>query len=106
MNLKYYLGVFLLFSSFYACNSIAEKTTYGAITEIKAFDSQAYISVEGINDPNDCGSSSRVRFYWTTPQADKLWSMILAAQMAGKEVAFDGACVGGYLSILQIYLKS
>ncbi len=106
MKLKHYTYIFFVLSSFYACNTIAAKTTYGTITEIKAFDSQAYISVEGINDPNQCGNSSRVRFYWTLAQADKLWSMLLAAQMSGKQVAFDGECVSGNLAIKQIYLKS
>ncbi len=106
MKIKRYASIFIILNLFLSCGANAEKTSFGTIKEIKAFDSQAYISVVGIDDPNECGNSTRIRFYWTTPQADKLWSMLLAAQMAGKEVAFDGECVGGNLSIQQLYLRS
>jgi len=102
--------IFFIFVNFLVCSSAnAAKTNYVKISEIKAFGSQAYIYVEGLNDTNNCGStdvSPFVRFYWTTANADKLWSMLLAAQMAGKEVAFDGGCTSNYLDINTVYIKS
>ncbi|MFL0803292.1 MAG: hypothetical protein K6L81_06215 [Agarilytica sp.] len=36
-------------------NAFSAQTTYGKITLIKTFESQAYIYVEGLNDPFGCG---------------------------------------------------
>ena len=87
-------------------NLYAAKTNYVSISEIKAVESQAYLYINGLVDSNNCGSSTLVRFYWSTHNADKLWAMILSAQMANKMIAFDGKCVGGSLSLSTIYLKS
>ncbi len=108
---KYFIAVVVLF--FGAMNSAcATKTTeFGSITSIRAFDSQAYVYMSGMDDAFGCASggsdaSSMVRFYWTITNADKLWSMLLAAQMSGKEVAFEGTCASGYLSVEAVSLKS
>jgi len=103
------LLLFILVNFLVCLTANASPTNYVKITEIKAFGSQAYIYVEGLNDSNNCGStalSSMVRFYWSTANVDKLWSILLAAQMAGKEVAFDGSCVSNYLSINTVNIKS
>jgi len=106
--MKYTKNLFsaLLLLIFAASLAHAQQTTYGKITSIKAFSSQAYVYVEGMGDPFNCGNAGMARFYWTTPESDKLWSMLLAAQMSGKEVSFEGTCVSGRLSIEAIYLKS
>ena len=98
----------MFFCSVNAAN--AAQTNYGPITKIKAFSSQAYIYVSGMGDNFSCASGGSTpgelaRFYWTTTQADKLWSMILAAQMSGKDVSFEGTCASGLLSIETVYIK-
>ena len=107
-SFKYALTIlfFCLASSVHAA-----QTNYGQITKIKAFNSQAYIYVSDMGDNFDCASGGTTpgalaRFYWTTTQADKLWSMLLAAQMSGKEVSFEGSCVSGLLSIETVYIKN
>lgn len=87
------------------------QTTYGSINKIKAFQSQAYIYVSKMGDPFECASGGSTpgelaRFYWTAVQADKLWSILLAAQMSGKKVSFEGSCVAGLLSIEMVYIKN
>jgi hypothetical protein len=106
-----YLRIFRLASalvlfSFYIAKAEATQTNFGLITQIKATNSQAYIYVQGLDDPFGCGSSSFVRFYWTTSEADKLWAMILSAQMAGKNVSFEGTCVSGNLSANIVYIQN
>ncbi len=86
-------------------NVSAAQTSYGTITGIKAFSSQAYIYTDGVNDAFGCGSLGMSRFYWNIENADRLWSLLLAAQMAGKQVSFEGSCVSGKLAISAIYVK-
>ena len=84
----------------------AAQTTFGTITQIKAFASQAYIYVDGVDDAFNCGSSDRVRLYWNNENVDRFWSLLLAAQVANKQVSFEGNCVSGLLTISAIYIKS
>ncbi len=94
--------IFLLFSS----SASALQTSWGEIVQIRATSaSQAYIYVSGLDDPFGCGSTSFVRFYWSNSNADKLWSLVLAAQMAKKQVSFAGSCVSGYLSATIVYVR-
>ncbi|MBL1261323.1 MAG: hypothetical protein COB33_012420 [Thiotrichaceae bacterium] len=107
MNLKKYLLVIAVILNFMLLSSAnAMQTTYGKITLIKAFDSQAYVYVSGLNDPFGCGNSSFVRFYWGDGYKKQLWSIVLAAQLSGKEVSFEGSCVSGYLSVTSVYMRN
>jgi len=90
----------------FASNANATQTNYGKITLIKSTTVQAYIYVEGLNDPFGCGNNTFVRFYWGTTESNKLWSMILAAQMSGKQVSFEGTCVSGFLAANAVYVSS
>jgi len=89
-------------------NAFSAQTNFGNITKIKAFGSQAYVWVDGLNDPNQCNSTptGKVRLYWTTENSDRYWSLLLAAQMSGKKVSFDGTCVSSLLSINAVWLES
>jgi len=84
----------------------ATQTNYGKITLIKSTTVQAYIYVEGLDDPFGCGNNTFVRFYWGTTESKKLWSMILAAQMSGKQVSFEGTCASGFLAANAVYVAS
>ncbi len=98
-----FFGAILLLS---ASKAFSTQTAYGTITLIKAFESQAYIYVDGLNDPFGCDNTTLVRFYWTVENVDRLWSLLLAAQMSGKKVSFEGECVAGALAATGIYLES
>ncbi len=105
MNCQKLLFIFII-NIFLIGGVSAAQTSYGTITQIKAFGSQAYIYVVGVNDAYSCGSSDRVRLYWNNANADRFMSIILAAQMANKQVSFEGNCVSGLLAISAIYVKS
>ncbi|NQZ12985.1 MAG: hypothetical protein HRT35_38055 [Algicola sp.] len=108
MEIKFVLKAMVLWFLLIG-NAHAAQTAYGKITHIKATGGQAYIYISGLNDPMNCGGASTstlVRLYWSTPQADKLFSMVMSAQMAGKRVSFEGTCVSGYLSAKTVYIET
>lgn len=100
------LTLLILITCAFSQSSYSAMTNFVTITSTKVNSSQAYIFVSGMNDNNNCGNPSFARLYWASENVDRFWSLLLAAQMAGKKVAFDGTCVSSYLSITSIIVKS
>jgi hypothetical protein len=106
VKIKSFCIAFLLSSLGLAHSAYALKTAPGKIIKMKAQANKAFVYVPGLNDPFNCGNTDLAVLQWSTAGSDKLWSMLLAAQMYGKRVSFEGSCQAGRLSIEAVYLKS